>query len=255
MKQLKSMRFWDILYPVFLYYAATILVLYAVNALLPPTVGTALLRQFITSLVILPFLYRFYRQEALPQSGGAGRKLLPAAVLVGGCFAVAWNNLLGMVHIADYSTSYGQVEQTFYTGRLALELAALCVVIPLVEELLYRGIVFGRARAWLGGTAAAVLSAVIFGAVHMNLVQFVYAAVFGLLLAYLAERGGVGCAAAAHMTANLTSVLRAETGALAFLEQGTAVQAFITALLFGAAAGGVYWIERQNFIYKIPKTH
>ena len=38
-------------------------------------------------------------------------------------------------------------QHEFYTGRLMLEILALCIVIPIVEELLYRGIVLQRCVA------------------------------------------------------------------------------------------------------------
>ncbi len=61
-----------------------------------------------------------------------------------------------------------------------LEILALCIVIPIVEELLYRGIVLQRCVAAFGERAAVFVSAAVFGLLHMNLAQFVYAAVFGV---------------------------------------------------------------------------
>ena len=248
MKESKAMRIWEILYPVFLYFAATTVVLYLVDFLLPKSIGSNLLRQLITSAAVLPLLYRDYRQDLkqLPVSPKpAPKQMIAISFFTGGCFAIAWNNLLGLIHIADYSASYGQVKATFYTGSLLLEIAALCVVIPLAEELLYRGIVYGRAKQWLGKKAGIVVSAVIFGFVHMNLVQFVYASVFGLLLACLTERGkSISGAAAAHMAANLTSVLRAETPVFAILDESLPIQIAATVILLGATAAGLYKIQK-----------
>ncbi len=64
------------------------------------------------------------------------------------------------------------------------------------------------------------MSALLFGALHFNLVQLCYAAVLGLLLAHIVERtGSLIAAAAAHMAANLASVLWTETDWLDFLNQ------------------------------------
>lgn len=250
MKQSKSMQLWNILYPIFLYFAATTFVLYVLELLLPPSIDSRLLRQLITSIAVLPLLYRDYRQDQkklLAPKKSVKKQLILVSFFIGGCFAVAWNNLLGMVHIADYSASYGQVQQTFYTGSLLLEITALCIVIPLVEELLYRGIVYGRAREWLGIKWGIVVSALIFGFIHMNLVQFVYASVFGLLLAGLTERtNGVQAAIAAHMAANLTSVLRAETSVFAFLNKSLPAQIAATVLLLGITAVGIYYSKAED---------
>lgn len=55
---------------------------------------------------------------------------------------------------------------------------------------------------------------------HFNLVQFVYAFVLGLLLAHIVSKtGSLFTAIAAHMAANLVSVLWEETDWLDFLNQ------------------------------------
>lgn len=256
-KDSKAMRVWEIVYPVFLYFAVTIMVLYILDFILPETVDSKLFRQLLTSLAVLPFLYSFRKTDREL----SGKKILienskPNALKIktllvmfftGGCFALAFNNLLGMIQITKYSTSYTQVEQTFYTGRITLEIFSLVLVIPVVEELLYRGIVYERARKWLGVRPAMVVSAVIFGLIHMNLVQFIYASVFGLLLVCFAEQtGNISGAVAAHMAANFTSVLRAETEVFAFMNQSQAIWMAAT-IAFGAfAAAGLWEIRRLN---------
>ncbi len=259
MKLSKSMRVWNVIYPIAIYFVVTAVTLFALDFVLPETVDSKLLRQFITSVAAIPFLYSFYRSDQIMRGKAEAGipllkqwknalspdklKLCVAMFFTGGCLAVAWNNILGMVHIADYSSAYSKVTQTFYTGRIVLEITALCVIIPMVEELLYRGIVYGRLRDWLGVPAALVVSAIIFGAVHMNLVQFIYASVFGLLLAYIAEvNKSLWCAISAHMAANLTSVLRAETKLFDFMNHSLMIQIIVTILLLVIA--GV-WVKNN----------
>lgn len=56
---------------------------------------------------------------------------------------------------------------------------------PIAEELLMRGIVLGAFKDRLKPHLAVFLSAVIFGIMHLNLIQGVYATALGLLLGYL----------------------------------------------------------------------
>ncbi len=193
---------------------------------------TKLSRQLATSLVALPMLAVFYRKEK--KEGGAKQTkiffVLAVMFATGGCFALAFNDLLGLFRLVEYSPSYVQVEETFYTGRLMLEILALCIVIPIVEELLYRGIVLQRCVAAFGERAA----------------QFVYAAVFGVLLAYVTNvTGSIAGAIAAHMAANLTSTLRAELGLFAFADAGPAILALAMAGLFGVAGMGIFMIWKM----------
>ena len=109
-------------------------------------------------------------------------------------------------------TGYERVAQNFYQQELLIEIAALCVLGPLAEEIVYRGFVYQRLREKGSETLAAVCSALLFGVMHFNLVQCVYAFVLGILLAHIVNRtGSLLTAAAAHMAANLVSVLWTET--------------------------------------------
>ena len=69
-------------------------------------------------------------------------------------------------------------------------LMIFCVGIfgPLVEEVLFRGMVFGKLRRVFSFWPAALISGAIFGLYHMNLVQGIYAGVFGIILAYVFEK-------------------------------------------------------------------
>ena len=110
---------------------------------------------------------------------------------------------------------------------------------------MYRGIVYGRLRRWLGAVPAMLLSALIFGLIHMNLAQFIYASLFGLILAFFVDRtGSILGAFAAHMAANLTSVLRVETGAFAFMDQNLTVQLALTAAFMQLSLLGVFFLLR-----------
>lgn len=57
------------------------------------------------------------------------------------------------------------------------------IVAPLLEEVLFRGIVFRSMEKIRAGWIPVLLSAVIFGAYHMNLVQAVYATGMGIVAA------------------------------------------------------------------------
>ena len=89
---------------------------------------------------------------------------------------------------------------------------------------------------------AMVISALLFGVLHQNIVQFVYAGALGLLLAWFMEEAGHFCGALlAHIGANLISVLRVETGIFRWMEQSrntfagaTAALALLSLFLLGA---------------------
>jgi len=74
-------------------------------------------------------------------------------------------------------------------GGSSLELILIAVVAaPLIEEILFRGIVFRSIRKVIPGWVPIILSAAMFGAYHMNMVQAVYATFMGIVAAIIYEK-------------------------------------------------------------------
>lgn len=79
------------------------------------------------------------------------------------------------------TSGLGEYSPVWFIGTLILP--------PLVEEIIFRGLIFGYLKkAGACFIAANLIQAILFGIYHMNLVQGIYAAVLGFLLGYLAWR-------------------------------------------------------------------
>jgi hypothetical protein len=84
----------------------------------------------------------------------------------------------------------------------------LAVVVPVGEEVFFRGFVYGGLRARWGLTAAALASAVFFAAVHMQVVHALPIFILGLVLALLYERsGGLLTSIVTHSINNVIAAL------------------------------------------------
>jgi hypothetical protein len=83
-----------------------------------------------------------------------------------------------------YAKLLGQA--TWYTLVLNLLLAG--VLAPLVEETLFRGIIFGGLKAYFGKWTAAVLSAAIFSGLHLQIYGFFPRFILGIALVYLYDK-------------------------------------------------------------------
>ncbi len=88
-------------------------------------------------------------------------------------------------------------------GDFAQAIVALAIVPGVVEELVFRGLVFAFVRRAAGVRWAIVVSAVAFGAVHLDLHLSTIAALLGLQLGCLRSVHGLGLAIAAHVANNL----------------------------------------------------
>ncbi len=90
----------------------------------------------------------------------------------------------------------------------ALLLIAVGVLVPALEETLFRGILFGGLRRQWAFWPAVLIAAVIFAIAHLNLSGFVVYMILGLLFAYLFERSGsVVTAWAAHASFNIFNLM------------------------------------------------
>ena len=116
----------------------------------------------------------------------------------------ALNNIITMSPLIGLSEGYARANESFYA-----------ILSPIMEELVFRGIVFGNMRKIMNVPQAVFLSALLFGLIHFNIVQFVYAFLLGLVLAaFMYKSGHVYAAMIGHITANAFAVIRTETGIL-----------------------------------------
>ena len=113
-------------------------------------------------------------------------------------------DILGRIHPA-WITAYNQTMTNAGYGNLSILLAVYAVLIaPIVEELLFRGLIFRYSRYALPFWAANIWQALLFGILHMNIVQGVYAFTVGLFLGWICKRGrGIKYSIVLHIIFNI----------------------------------------------------
>ncbi len=93
---------------------------------------------------------------------------------------------------------------------LGIVLLVLIVVIgaPIVEELFFRGLLLRSLEGRIANGLALVVSSVLFGAAHLQPIQFPALVFIGLVLGWLAQRfGRLGPSMFAHLGFNLVTVI------------------------------------------------
>lgn len=128
--------------------------------------------------------------------------------IISAALCVGFNNLVNIGNLSNMSEAYQQTSESFYSAGFEVQILCLGILIPLAEELVFRGLIFKRIRMSVGFMQAALLSAVVFGAFHGNMVQMLYGLLMGLLFAYVYEKyGSFKAPVIAHMTANIISIV------------------------------------------------
>lgn len=131
-----------------------------------------------------------------------GRIWLLCAAL-GAVAAVAILIIMGFLPrswLEDYAKESAILEQ----GPWLVRLLAIAVAAPLVEEMLFRGLVYGALREGMSRPLAVALCALSFGAMHGHPVWIAYAALLGLALCLIRDAcGSLWGPVAFHMSFNL----------------------------------------------------
>ena len=118
--------------------------------------------------------------------------------------SVGLNLLLTVIDLPRFSPAYQDAVKTLYAPPFVQQLLIVGIVCPVFEELLFRGIAFRLLRKTLSFFWAGMISAIIFGLYHGNLVQFVYAGILGVLLAYFYEKyESIVVPVVSHITMNI----------------------------------------------------
>ena len=168
---------------------------------------------------------------------------------------IGLNNILQMLNIAQYSKAYQEAAETIYAMSFWNQIWSTGLLIPILEELLFRGMAFRLLRRWIPFGWAMLITAVLFGVYHGNLVQFIYATICGLFLAYLCEKFGTVLASiAAHMAMNLVACIMTEFATFYWMfETGWRVS-IITAICVVIFAVSFVWIQKMD-VTKMLKKH
>lgn len=74
------------------------------------------------------------------------------------------------------------------SNSIFLYLVAVCILTPVAEEFVFRGMVYHNMRNVLSFRVTTILTMVMFGFYHMNVVQFICLIPFGLVVCILYER-------------------------------------------------------------------
>ncbi|MBD5458517.1 MAG: CPBP family intramembrane metalloprotease [Lachnospiraceae bacterium] len=162
--------------------------------------------------------------------------------------SIAINILFLSLQLTENSESYSQVAEHQYSVFFPIGLFLYGIVSPLAEETVFRGILYNRMKKIFSVVCSIVLSALLFGLYHGNIVQALYGFLMGMLIAYTYEMcGGFLYAFLFHAVANAAVYII--TGSPALYER------FITPLngIVFAVVSAVLLFFLNKFIYNSEK--
>lgn len=172
----------------------------------------------ISALATIPFLILMRSNDrkkekamGLVQNNRAALSKYVYVAVISIAFSLALNNLVLLSDLAEYSIAYQETAEVLYSPSLMVQILCLGIVTPIMEEYIFRGLIFKRLRNRFSVRRAIVSSALFFGIYHGNLVQMIYGTLSGILLAYLYEKyGSLKAPTLAHMLMNTVACILTE---------------------------------------------
>ena len=173
---------------------------------------------------------------------GEGVVLMFGAVCAGEILAYAVTFLFGRFGISNGTPNF---ELKGNPTTDAVLIVYVCVLAPILEETLFRGMILQGLRPW-GDRFAVAASALLFGVFHMNLVQGVAALCMGLALGLIAVRSGsVLPGIFVHALNNSISIVLLATGVNKNPAIAQGYAGFLFLCLLGTAA--LLYFRRADF--------
>ena len=141
-----------------------------------------------------------------PAARHAGYRQYVRALLLGAVLSLAWGAVSGVLHLDRVFSN--QAQERLFSESLPVQIALYGFVSPVLEELLFRGLLYTMLRKLLPDRISAVITAVLFALWHGNMIQILYAFPMGLLFQYLLKKDGTLISpVCCHIGSNLTAVI------------------------------------------------
>ena len=165
------------------------------------------------------------------------------AVLGGAGIAVVLNIIVS-TNVSGLDNSFTEVSKIFNAGPTFVTILCAGVIIPIAEELIFRGLVFNRIKFQYNFISALLISSIVFGIFHGNLVQGIYATLLGFCLSYTYNKTkSILIPISIHFSANTFVII---LGKLTENSDSHVILAIIiiVSLIF-AAMGIIYFVKRK----------
>lgn len=149
-----------------------------------------------------------------------------------------------LISIDKLLESHDPLINSLLSGNIILIIIAVGIVAPFIEEIIFRGLVYSELRKISSVTVTIVIQALLFGIYHMNIVQGVYAAFFGVILGIIVYKtDSIWAPILTHCAFNCTSVIMGKLAppGLGHLVSNNQKSVFVLSSLLIAAALVLMW--------------
>lgn len=186
------------------------------------------------------FIWKKYKKEL-------DFKAIPAFVAMGVFATLGLSRVMLMLPIDGILGSYAENQAIYGLSSIWVQLLVFGILSPVVEELLFRGLVYKRLKIYYEASIAAYISAIIFAVAHFNLLQGLYAFAMGIIFAFVHEKyKTVFAPMIIHWVANITAILTGINPISQFIDKYWIIRLFVGLVFTIGAVLSVLYLHKRS---------
>ncbi len=172
--------------------------------------GIILVAQQVISLAAtLPIFLVHRKYISKPEKKNTASSVLLGVMFVLGCCAVIsiiQSLIFSLFSINDMA--WAETQEILVSMSFLLQIISTVILAPIVEELMFRGMIMNRLMSVFPKWVSVAVSALAFGVFHLNLTQGVFATLVGLVIGFIyLKTRSISVCILAHAANNLYSTL------------------------------------------------
>ena len=138
----------------------------------------------VTSVVLSLFFHIDIKNGRIEKRGQIKAMDFIMAIVGGAGVSIALNIVIALTNMAGKDTTFVEVSDMITSNPLFVTIICAGILIPIVEEILFRGLIFNRIKCQYNFVAGLLISSLLFGIYHGNIVQGIYATLLGIFLGF-----------------------------------------------------------------------
>lgn len=156
----------------------------------------------ILFLIFFPIFYKKYHQEKRKEKKKLALSDCLFLIILGISFSLLYNAILSSLDSIFSVTSS-------FEGNINLVSTIISTVLlgPILEEYLFRGIVYNRLQKYYPVMKSLLLTGVIFAFSHTDIFGILYAFIFNFILIFVYEKYNLKASIMVHVSANMASII------------------------------------------------
>ena len=136
----------------------------------------------LLAIIFVPIFYKLYKKYKKDNMFKLKDILIP--IILGITISLTYNIIVFYLNNILHFTNKYEISNI----PIIIEIISTGIIGPILEELLFRGIVYNRLKEFNKPTKAAIITSLIFGLFHLDIINGIYAFLVSFVLIYLYEK-------------------------------------------------------------------